>query len=111
MTTQLDIFTDYSRDDQAAVLALIVSDPLHARDKEAIIEAIRVSVRPDGLVNSNDWRPNMPASVYHKMIGPTVNSLCAEGRMVKTELLEKSTDRAGRNSGRWMSVYRWVGVR
>jgi len=110
MTTQLDIFTDYSTHNQAAVLALIATDPLHARDQAAIVEAIKVSVRPDGLVNSNDWRAHMP-DVFPKLIGPTVNQLCAVGVLAKTERIEKSTDRRGRNSGRWIPVYRWVGVR
>ena len=106
MTTQLDIFTDYSRNDQAAVLNLIASDPLHAKDKAAIIEAIRCAVRSDGTVSGNEWRQHMP-DVLPKLIGATVSQLVAKG-VLTFHSWEQSTDTAGRNGGKMCRRYRWV---
>ena len=90
-----------------AVLTLIAGDPLHARDREAIVTAIRASVRPDGTVCGNDWRGLIPRWVYPRVIGATVNALTRARVLVPTGAWAISDDTLGRNSGRPVRVYRW----
>lgn len=101
--TQLDILdTAYAAGPDphtAAVLALIAGDPLHARDREAIVDAIRSAVRADGTVTSNDWRPLIPAWVYPRVVGATVNALTKAGVLTQVGW-DVSTDTHGRNSGK-----------
>ena len=95
----------------AAILDLIAGDPIHDRDREAIVNAIRASVRDDGTVCSNDWRDAIPAWVYSRVVGATVHALAAAGVLVPTGEWQISDDRKGRNSGRPCRTYRWMGVR
>ena len=93
-----------------AVLALIAGDPVHARDREAIVDAIRASVDYQGLTSSNGWRPLLPAWVYPRVVGATVNALTKAGVLVPTGHWVTSDDIKGRNSGRPARVYRWNGA-
>jgi hypothetical protein len=107
--TQLDLLAEPSPADRDkdAVLALISGDPLHARDRQAVVDAIAASVRPDGTVCSNDWRPLIPTWVHPRVIGATVNALMKAGVLIPTGQWVISDDRKGRNSGRPMRVLRW----
>lgn len=96
-------------DQKDAVLDLIAGDPIHARDREVIVGAIRDSVRPDGLVSANDWRDRLDGVVYPRVIGATVNALTKSGVLTPTGSWDISTDVKGRNSGRPVRVYRWHG--
>lgn len=102
MSTQLDLLHP-PKDD---VLDLIAGDHLHANDRAAVIHAIRTSVRPDGLVSANDWRPHMPTWVYHRVVGATVHALIKHGVLEVTGRWEPSTDTKGRNNGKPTRVYR-----
>lgn len=93
----------------AAILDLIAGDPLHDRDREAIVDAIRKSVGPDGLTSANAWRPFVPAWVYPRVVGATVHALSRLGYLVPTGAWVVSDDVAGRNSGKPMRVYAWRG--
>lgn len=114
MTTQLDLLdTAYATgaDPQtAAILELIAGDPLHDRDREAIVDAIRASVRPDGTVSGNDWRGLIPTWVYSRVIGATVHALATRGVLEHVGWVV-SDDTGGRNSGKPSKVYRWHGAR
>ena len=91
----------------AAVLALIAGDPINDRDREAIVDAIRSSVRADGTVSGNDWRRHIPTWVYPRVVGATVNALTKAGVLIPTGDWDISTDTAGRNSGKPARRYRW----
>lgn len=114
MTTQLDLLDSaYAAGPDpatAALLDLISGDPCHARDREAIIDAIRASVRHDGTTDGNAWRPLIPAFVYPRVVGATVHALVTRGVMAPTGEWRTSDDVAGRNSGRPVRVYRWTGA-
>jgi hypothetical protein len=114
MTTQLlldlpdDAYAVGMDPDTAAILDLIAGDPIHARDREAVVDAIRASVRPDGTVSGNDWRSRVPAWVYPRVVGATVHALTARGVLVPTGEWRISDDTAGRNGGKPVRVYRWM---
>lgn len=93
---------------QTATLLLIAGDPIHAEDRAAIVAAIRSSVRPDGTVTANAWRPNIPATVYPRCVGAVVCALVKAGVLVPTHQLSESADARGRNLGKWQPIYRWV---
>lgn len=119
MTSQLDLLLDLPETSYAAgvdpttgaILDLIAGDPLHERDREAIVDAIRLSVGPDGTTSANAWRPLVPSWVYHRVVGATVHALSRVGYLVPTGDWVVSDDVAGRNSGKPMRVYRWAGPR
>jgi hypothetical protein len=90
------------------ILECIAGDRIHQRDREAIITAIRASVRPNGTVSSNDWRPLIPTWVYPKVVGATVSALKKAGNLRHEENeWVISDDVKGRNSGRPTRLYRW----
>lgn len=91
-----------------SLLALIAGDPCHQRDREAIVEAIRDSVRPDGTVSANDYRPNIPPYVYPALIGATVNALIHAGALQPTTTYEASLDTKSRNGNKFCRLYRWT---
>lgn len=94
----------------AAVLALIAGDPVHDRDREAIVAAIRASVDHNGVTSSNHWRPLIPTWVFPNVVGATVNALTRTGVLVKTGQWLISDDVHGRNSGRPVMTYQWRGT-
>lgn len=108
MTTQIDLLgttpVDAERD---AILDLIAGDPVHARDREVVVTAIRDSVRSDGTVSANAWRPLVAGRVYSRVIGAVVHALVRAGVLVPTGQYERSTDTAGRNAGKPTTQYRW----
>ena len=89
------------------ILECIAGDRLHERDREAIITAIRASVRPNGTVSANDWRSLIPTWVYHRVVGATVNALTKAGHLTHTGEWVISDDVKGRNSGKPTRLYRW----
>lgn len=98
--------TDPTRD---AVLALIAGDPIHARDRAVIVAAIRESVRPDGTVSANDWRPRLTGEdrVTPCVVGAVVCALVKSGVLVATGEWEWSDDTKSRNQGKPQQSYRW----
>ena len=113
MTTQLtfpeDTYAAGVDPHTAAILDLIAGDPIHDRDREAIVNAIRASVDHTGRTSGNHWRSLIPAWVYPRCIGATVHALCRAGVLVHEDWIV-STDTAGRNSGKPTRVYRWTEV-
>ena len=91
-----------------SILALIDGDPIHARDREAIVDAIRASVDDNGCTSANHWRGLIPVWVYHRCIGATVNALAKGGHLTPTGDWVISDDARGRNVGKPMRVYRWA---
>jgi hypothetical protein len=90
-----------------AILDCIAGDPLHTRDREAVITAIRASVDAGGYTSSNHWRPLIPTWVYPKVVGATVNALRKLGRLQATDEWLISDDVKGRNVGKPTRIYRW----
>ena len=113
MSAQLEFrfYADGVDPNTAALLDLMDGDPIHARDREAVIDAIRAAVRPDGTVCSNDWRGLIPQWVYPRVIGATVHALARHGVLQATGDWAISDDTAGKNSGKPVRVYRWHGPR
>ncbi len=106
--TQLELLGTWVPDpEKDAILALISGDPLHARDRAAIVDAIRSSVDHRGITSSNHWRPLIPTWVYPRVVGATVNALTKAGVLVRTGEWLTSNDIHGRNSGRPVWTYRW----
>lgn len=100
--------TQLAFSDKDAVLDLIAGDPIHERDREAIVEAIRRSVRHDGTVSANDWRDSIPSWVYPRVVGATVQALIKAHVLTPTGEWDISNDIRGRNAGRPTRVYRWA---
>ena len=95
--------------DTQAILDLIAGDPCHRRDRAAVVEAIRATAKAHhGQVNPNAVRPRIPASVQPRVIGATYNAL-AKAHVIAQDGWVKSTDAKGRNSGRPVRCYRWIG--
>ena len=110
MSAQMEMFRSYADGvDPAtqALLDLIHGDPIHDRDREAVVNAIRAAVRDDGTVCGNDWRRLVPQWVYPRVVGATVNALARAGVLRATGEWVASDDLAGRNSGKPVRVYRW----
>ncbi|GAA5119076.1 hypothetical protein [Haloechinothrix salitolerans] len=92
--------------DTAELLALINGDPLHDRDRAAVIGAI-LSVGRDngGVVDPNDVRSRLGGSVYPRVVGAVYQSLAKRGVLVGDGWVI-SKDRRGRNSGKPCRRYR-----
>jgi hypothetical protein len=108
---ELRLYADGVDPDTAALLDLMDGDPIHARDREAVIDAIRAAVRPDGTVCGNDWRGLVPQWVYPRVIGATVHALARRGILQATGDWAISDDTVGKNGGKPVRVYRWHGPR
>ena len=92
--------TDSTRD----VCALIDADPLHARDRQAVVDAIRaVAHLPE--ISRNDVAPLVPSWVFPKVIGTTFNVLRARHVLEPTGRHVWSTDKRGRNGNKLAPTY------
>lgn len=107
-TLQLDLLAAPPDPTRDAILALVDADPVHSRDRAAIIDAIERAVRSDGTVSSNAWRPLIPTFVYNRCVGSTVHALIRAGVLQPTGDYERSTDTHGRNGNKVNPVYRWA---
>jgi hypothetical protein len=93
----------------ADVLALVAGDPLHHRDREAVIDAIlRVGRANGGRVDADRVREQLPRWVYPRVIGPVYRALACAG-VLELDGWKVSEDRKGRNSGRPQRVYQLTG--
>lgn len=96
-------------DDTAAILDLINGDPLHERDRAAVVDAIRAAARANhSRVNPNAVRRLIPEWVAPTVIGPTYRSLVHLEVLVPDGWV-MSDDRRGRNSGKPVRAYLWTG--
>lgn len=107
MSEQLMMFPSRPVDPETAdLLELIAGDPLHEDDRAAVVEAIVRAARDNGgVIDPNDVRGRIPASVYPRVIGATYRSLAQRGAIVPDGWVI-SKDTAGRNSGRPARRYR-----
>lgn len=91
------------------VCELVFGDPVHERDRAAVVEAIRADAAAhDGEVDSNRVREALPTWVYPRSIGAVYNALRARGLLVANGYVT-NTDTRGRNAGRPARLYRWTG--
>lgn len=109
MTSQLSLLDPVCEpDEHTNVCALIDGDPVHARDRAAVVEAVVAAGQRLGVISANDWRDAVPDWVYPKVIGAVTSGLIAADVLVPLPDPVRSDDRKGRNSGRWISRYRYV---
>lgn len=93
-------------DDTAEVLQLVAGDDVHARDRQAVVEAILADGRAHGgEVNPNRVRSLIPGWVFHRVVGACYHSLAAK-RVIVADGWVISDDAKGRNSGRPARKYR-----
>jgi hypothetical protein len=83
-------------------------DP-HAAARQQVRDAIAVTaVLHGGTVSANAVRIRLAGyDVPSQIVGQVYRELRREGRLVE-DGVERSTDTAGGNAGRWIPVYRWV---
>lgn len=85
--------------------------PIHFDDRDRIRAAILADGRAhSGIVNSNRVRDALTndsgeLDVFHKAVGPQYYALKHAGLIVEGDPV-RSTDRRGRNAGRWVATYR-----
>lgn len=102
---ELPLFVDHTD----AITALIYNDPIHARDREAIVEAIRADARAhDNNVNPNRVRVLIPSWVQPQLIGAAYRNLKVAG-VLETGPWTVNEDAKGRNCGKPARTYQWVG--
>lgn len=68
------------------------------------------SVWDDGLVQQNRMRPLIKDKVDPRRVGPFYRRACLEGLIAPTGDWQTSNDHAGKNAGRPMRTYRWIGA-
>jgi hypothetical protein len=91
------------------VCALVAGDPMHERERAAVVEAIRDYAREnDGFIDANGVRPRIPAWVGARVRGAVYNSLIAQGVLAPTGNWTTSDDKRGRNAGKPQRIYRWT---
>ncbi|MCP3801837.1 hypothetical protein NLX83_21460 [Allokutzneria sp. A3M-2-11 16] len=90
------------------VCALLVLDPMHARDTEAVVSAILAAAlrQPHHLVTANTWRAHLPTWVAPQMVGATVKRLVDAKVLLPTGRWVRCSDAAARNVGKPQPVYR-----
>lgn len=118
-STQLDFFSSpvVARDEAptrqnvtltvAAITSLMAADPVHARDKQAVWDAIRTDAAAhSGEVDPNRVRERIPSWVYPRMI-PTVYRVLKDAGVLTHARWNLNTDGKGRNVGKPQHVYRF----
>lgn len=111
MADQLSFFPSNPVDeDTRSLLELIDGDPLHDRDRAAVIAAIMAAAAADGgRVDPNQVRKLIPDNVFHKIVGPTYMALARKG-VLEVDGWTVSEDRRGRNSGKPARCYRLISL-
>ena len=98
-------------DETTAILRLVSGDPIHERDRAAIVAAIVAAAQEDdGHVNPNAVRARIVGNPYPRVIGATYYALRRAGVLVPHGWTT-STDTAGRNSGKPCRTYRLAAQR
>ncbi|HET6908877.1 MAG TPA: hypothetical protein VFH54_06015 [Mycobacteriales bacterium] len=91
------------------VCALVVGDPVHEREREAVVAAIRSDAAAnDGHVDPNRVRELVPAWVGPRVVSATYNALRTR-RLLIPAGWTTNTDRRGRNVGKPIRTYTWRG--
>lgn len=108
MTEQIELQFPSSAVDAetAAICDLVHGDPLHERDRAAVVAAIMsVAKSNNGVVDVNKVRKAVPPWVFPRIFGPVYRALVIQG--VLTQIgWTINDDKAGNNTGKPSRVYR-----
>ena len=102
MTDQLEMTFATAAD----VCELVYGDPMHAAERQAVIDAIATVARRDGDTDPNRVRPLIPSWVGPRVISATWGAL---RNLLKPIGWTTNTDAKGRNVGKPQRVYVVVG--
>lgn len=97
--------------DQASLLDLIATDPIHANDRERIQAAIITDGKAHGgRVDANRVRRSLTNSgghldVYPRTVGPTYHGMVRRGLLRTLGYIDENADWAGRNKGKPAMAY------
>lgn len=111
--TLFDVVTRPVTEETAAILALMAGDPIHAGDRERIVNAILYCANHSaGVVDPNMVRarlqtPTGDLTVYPRLMGAVYRQLATAGVLVPAGWLVNE-DTHGRNAGRPMRRYRYI---
>jgi len=98
-------------DETAAILRLVSGDPIHERDRAAVVAAIVAAAQEDdGYVDPNLVRSRLSGRVYPRVTGATYYALRRAG-VLEPAGWTVSTDTAGRNTGKPCRMYRLAAQR
>lgn len=90
-----------------AITSLMDGDPLHARDRAAVVTAILTDGRShNGQVDPNRVRDTLPPWVYPRSIGSTYRVLLHHEVLVFEGRWTENLDGKGRNIGKPQRLYR-----
>ena len=91
-----------------SVCELVFGDPMHAAERQAVIDAITAVARRDGDTDPNRVRPLIPSWVSPQVVSATWGALRNRNLLEPTGWTT-NTDAKGRNVGKPQRIYRWVG--
>ena len=97
--------------EQASLLDLIDSDPIHSSDADRIKAAILADGRAhDGRIDQNRVRRALTNNgggldVYPRCVGPAYNALCRKQLIKPLGYVDVNGDHAGRNAGKPAMAY------
>lgn len=100
-------------DTTADLLSLVANDPHPSADFEwrAFVGVLAATASlHNGRLDQNDYREQLRGVVAPRRIGAFVNKAKAERLIAETDEWSVSTDTTGRNAGRPMRIYRWIGA-
>ena len=104
MTDQLEMTFATAAD----VCELVFGDPMHAAERQAVIDAIVAVARRDGDTDPNRVRPHIPSWVGPRVVSATWGALRNRG-LLEPIGWTTNTDAKGRNVGKPQRKYRVVG--
>ncbi|WP_418061780.1 hypothetical protein [Pimelobacter simplex] len=100
-------------EDDTADLLSLVADPSHPSAEfewRAFLGILAATASlHDGRLDQNDYREQLRGVVAPRRVGAFVNRAKAAEVIAETDEWSVSTDVKGRNAGRPMRVYRWLG--
>lgn len=93
--------------EREAVCALVDGDPVHARDRAAVIGAVREAARLNGdRISRNDIAPLIPAWVFPNVVGAVISALRSKRVLTWAEKRwATSDDINGGNAGKLCRIY------
>lgn len=93
----------------SSVCELVFGDPLHQRERTAVIDAIVADARAHGReVDPNRVRPTVPQWVNPRVTSAVYNALGTR-RLLVFKRWATNDDRRGRNVGKPQRIYEWTG--
>jgi len=88
------------------IAALMIGDPRHAEEFQAVFAAIQADFDEHGTVDVNRVRPRIPSWVYSRVTSAAYSALRNKDILVHTGEWVENTDKEGRNVGKPQKVYR-----